>query len=122
MLDAGVPAPDSLTVQPKEKPQPLIKSVRTKGKMASDDAFDASRSSARSISVSLPPLVQTTAIVSKNPMAVSYTVDEYTTIPSNLLSHKVMVAIIPLEATISHITSPRKSPIAYLQVDIIPSV
>jgi len=51
-------------------------------------------------------------------MAVSYTVDEYTTIPSNSLSHKVLVAIIPFEATISHITSPRKSPVSYLQCKV----
>ena len=68
--------------------------------------------------VPLPLLVQTAAVVSKSPMAVSYTVDEYTTIPSDHLSHKVLVAIIPFEATISHITSPRKSPVAYLQVGI----
>lgn len=66
----------------------------------------------------VPPLMETAAIVSKNPMAVSYTVDEPTTIPSDHLSHKVLVAIIPFEATISHITSPRKSPMAYLQVGV----
>ena len=60
--------------------------------------------------------METTAVVSKNPMAVSYTVDEPTTIPSDHLSHRVLVAVIPFEATISHITSPRKSPMAYLQV------
>ena len=66
--------------------------------------------------VPLPTLVRTTAIVSKSPWAVNYTVDEYTTIHSNHLEHKVLMAIIPFEATTSHITSPRKSPIAYLQV------
>lgn len=40
------------------------------------------------------PLMETTAIVSKNPMAVSYTVEEPTTIPSDHLSHKVLVAIL----------------------------
>jgi len=62
--------------------------------------------------------METTAIVSKNPMAVSYTVEEPTTIPSDHLSHKVLVAIIPFKAVVSHITSPRKSPIVYLQVGI----
>ena len=63
-----------------------------------------------------PELVQSAAVISKNPMAVSYTVETLTTIPSNTILHKVLVATIPLEAVITHITTPRKSPIAYLQV------
>jgi uncharacterized protein (TIGR02231 family) len=62
--------------------------------------------------------VQAAAIVSKSPMAVNYTVDGHTTIPSDPLSYKVLVAIIPFEAIISHITSPRKSPTAYLQCTV----
>jgi len=49
-------------------------------------------------------------------MTVSYTVETLTTIPSNAILHKVLVATIPLEAVITHITTPRKSAIAYLQV------
>ena len=64
----------------------------------------------------LPEMSEGGAVVSKSPMAVNYTVDELTTIPSDGESHKVLVAIFPLEATISHITTPRKSPLAYLQV------
>lgn len=60
------------------------------------------------------------ATISKSPVAVNYTVDELTTIPSDNESHKVLVAIIPLEASISHITTPRKSPLAYLQVQVMP--
>ena len=133
MLDAGVPASDSLIIQPKEKekprpPPPPPPQMRQTARMSSVAVASLSvgaPGSAPTIQpapVPLPPLVQTAAIVSKSPMAVNYTVDEYTTIPSDHLSHKVLVAIIPFEATISHITSPRKSPIAYLQVGINPSV
>jgi len=133
ILDAGVPASESLATEPKAKPRlpplPPIGSGRhcTVKVMGFEPDF-ALRSSyiaptpqqARTIT---PPIIsvqlmETTAIVSKNPMAVSYTIDEPTTIPSDHLSHNVLVAIIPFEATISHITNPRKSPIAYLQVGI----
>ena len=49
-------------------------------------------------------------------MIISYTVEELTTIPSDGVSYKVLVAIVPFEAVITHIATPRKSPIAYLQV------
>lgn len=49
-------------------------------------------------------------------MAVNYTVDEPTTILSSDEPRQVLVAIVPLEATISHITTLRKSPLTYLQV------
>jgi hypothetical protein len=64
----------------------------------------------------LPQLAQSTATISKSPMTVSYTVEALTTIPSDGLSYKVLVATVPFEAVITHITTPRKSPIAYLQV------
>ena len=66
--------------------------------------------------VPLPQLVKTAAAISKSPMAISYTVDALTTIPSDGLSYKVLVATIPFEAVIKHITTPRKTPVAYLQV------
>ena len=61
-------------------------------------------------------LAQSTATISKSPMTVSYTVDALTTIPSDGLPYKVLVATVPFEAVITHITTPRKSPISYLQV------
>ena len=64
----------------------------------------------------LPEMSEGGAVVSKTPMGVNYTVDELTTIRSDGESHKVLVATIPFEAAISHITTPRKSPLAYLQV------
>ena len=59
--------------------------------------------------------------ISKTPMGVNYIVDELTTIRSDGESHKVLVATVPFEATISHITTPRKSPLAYLQVCFPPA-
>jgi hypothetical protein len=49
-------------------------------------------------------------------MTVSYTVEALTTIPSDGVPHKVLVATVPFEAVFTHITTPRKSPIAYIQV------
>ena len=63
-----------------------------------------------------PKLIQSAAFISKSPMTVSYTVETLTTIPSDGISYKVLVAIIPFEAVITHITTPRRIPIAYLQV------
>ena len=64
----------------------------------------------------LPEMSEGGAVVSKTPMGVNYTVDGLTTIRSDGESHKVLVAIVPFEAVVSHITTPRKSPLAYLQV------
>ena len=136
MLDAGVPASDSLTIRPEEKAKPQLQSQRDALRRMAMEFLssppkiyyipavlpDPSQPLVQPGLAALPPLVQTASVVSKSPMAVNYTVDEYTTISSNYLSHKVLVAIIPLEATITHMTSPRKSPIAYLQVGIHPSV
>jgi len=54
--------------------------------------------------------------LSKSLMNISYMVEALTTVPSNGVSYKVLVAIIPYEAVITHVTTPHKSPIAYLQV------
>jgi len=64
----------------------------------------------------LPEMSEGGAMVSKTPMGVNYAVDGLTTIRSDGESHKVLVASVPFEAAISHITTPRKSPLAYLQV------
>jgi len=126
MLDVGVPAPDSLTIRPKEKESPQSQSRRDALRRLAMESLPSRYADVLGPSppppppppgfAPLPPLLQTASVVSKSPMAVDYTVDEYTTIPSDHLSHKILVAIIPFEPTISHITSPRKSPIAYLQV------
>lgn len=72
--------------------------------------------SASLLAAVLPEMSESGAIISKSPMAVNYTVDELTTIPSSDESHKVLVAIVPFEATISPITTP----LAYLQVSPLP--
>ena len=90
----------------------------------SDDSMIVRRgcriASPDSLADMLPEMLEGGAVISKTPMAVNYTVDELTTIPCNDQYHKVLVAIVPLEATISHITTPRKSPLAYLQVCLQP--
>ena len=72
------------------------------------------------LDAALPEMSEGGAVVSKTPMRVNYIVDELTTIRSDRESHKVLVATVPLEAAISHITTPRKSPLAYLQVRLPP--
>jgi uncharacterized protein (TIGR02231 family) len=58
------------------------------------------------------------AFVTKSPLSVTYTVDGKSTIPSDGESHKVSVAQLPFEATISHVTIPRKGALAYLQCEV----
>ena len=70
----------------------------------------------------LPEMSEGGAAVAKTPMGVNYTVDELTTVRSDAESHKVLVAIVPLEVATSHITTPRKSPLAYLQVCSLPTL
>jgi len=55
-------------------------------------------------------------VVSKSPLSVTYTVEGKTTIPTDGQSHKVLVANLLLEAAVTHVTTPRKSTVAYLQV------
>jgi hypothetical protein len=78
--------------------------------------FDGGSPPHTAIPAPLPDLAQCAAFISKSPMTVSYTVETLTTIPSDGVSYKVLVAVIPFEAVITHITTPRKSPITYLQV------
>jgi len=131
ILNAGIPTSDCLVVGPKPKPpQPRLSSytelsfrfldVEEELSSSLDDEKDHSRHTAVApqsfLATVLPKMSEGAAVISKSPMAVKYTVDELATIPSDGKSHKVLVAIVPLEATISHITTPRKSPLAYLQV------
>lgn len=140
ILNAGVPTSDSLVIEPKPKlPPPRLllprgaapemskmKKMMNKGAMllsaksysseSDDDTYEGFVPETASLTALLPEMSEGGAVISKSPMAVNYTVDELTTIPSDDQSHKVLVATIPLEASISHITTPRKSPLAYLQV------
>jgi hypothetical protein len=80
-----------------------------------DMAFDYSDEPSTAIAP-LPQLTQSAAAISKSPMMISYTVETLTTIPSDGILYRVLVAVVPFEAVITHITTPSKSPIAYLQV------
>ena len=141
VLNAGIPKSDCLSIEPKPTSPPppppeshrkkrkardfsSVPTFRARGAPAIQD-YDAEFDddvSLESAPITLLEMSEGGAVISKSPMAVSYTVDELTTIPSDEQSHKVLVAIIPLEASISHITTPRKSPLAYLQVRIECSV
>ena len=127
ILNAGIPTSDGLVIEPKPKsplrPVPMAYRFLDVEELSSSSLDDEKGYSGniavapKSFLAAVPPEIsEGGAVVSKSPMAVKYTVDELTTIPSDGKSHKVLVAIVPLEAIISHITTPRKSPLAYLQV------
>ncbi|KAJ7199003.1 hypothetical protein GGX14DRAFT_664691 [Mycena pura] len=59
-----------------------------------------------------------TTIVTETPLAVSYAVDGATTVPSDGTAHQVIVAVLPFEAKISHICTPRIDPRVYLQCNV----
>jgi len=136
VLNAGVPTSDGLIVEPKPKSLPpsppspkggvrirlgasRYMDVKAEAYSEESEEFedaDLIDGSPSLLACALPDMSESGAIISKSPMAVSYTVDELTTILSDNESHKVLVATVPFEASISHITTPRKSPLAYLQV------
>ncbi|KAJ7239375.1 hypothetical protein B0H12DRAFT_1237581 [Mycena haematopus] len=57
-------------------------------------------------------------IVTETPLAISYAVEGATTVPSDGTVHQVSVAVLPFEAKISHICSPRVDPRVYLQCHV----
>ncbi|KAJ6543618.1 hypothetical protein DFH09DRAFT_1041079 [Mycena vulgaris] len=59
-----------------------------------------------------------TTIVTETPFAISYAVEGSTTVPSDGTAHQVYVAVLPFEAKISHICSPRVDPRVYLQCHV----
>ncbi|KAF8155336.1 hypothetical protein K438DRAFT_1687435 [Mycena galopus ATCC 62051] len=59
-----------------------------------------------------------TTIVTETPLAISYAVEGATTVPSDGTVHQVSVAVLPFEAKISHICSPRVDPRVYLQCHV----
>jgi len=118
VLNAGIPSPDNLIVEPPSPPP-------EESEESEDMAFGLFDEVAPSRSAPKPPrpprsplprLAQSAATISKSPMTITYTVDALTTVPSDGVSRKVLVATVPFEAVVTHITTPRKSPIAYLQV------
>ncbi|KAJ6492563.1 hypothetical protein C8R47DRAFT_1013238, partial [Mycena vitilis] len=59
-----------------------------------------------------------TTIVTETPLAISYAVEGATTVPSDGTVHQVSVAVLPFEAKISHICTPRVDPRVYLQCHV----
>ena len=115
VLNAGIPSPDTLTVEPPSPPPEESEESEDMAFGLSDDVAPPRPAPKRS-RPPLPVLAQSAATISKSPMAITYTVDALITVPSDGVSRKVLVATIPFEAVIVHITTPRVSPIAYLQV------
>ena len=109
VLNAGIPTSQSLSIEPISKTQapPVPPSSVLFGM--------ATRSAVQTLS-SQPSIAAPRGTVSKSPLSVTYAVEEKTTIPTDGQSHKVLVASLPLEATVTHVTTPRKSTVAYLQV------
>jgi len=99
VLNAGIPTSQSLSIEPIQKTSSL---------------FGASAGAAL-VQIQRQAIALPRGIVSKSPLSVTYTVEGKTTIPTDGQSHKVLVASLPLEATVTHVTSPRKSTAAYLQ-------
>ena len=133
ILNAGIPRPDNLIIIPPTPPSYIpvapmcciprsLSPARTSPERSNEETGSGPADgedtvpSASPYIVPLPQLAQSAATISKSPMTISYTVEALTTIPSDGLSYKVLVAIVPFEAVITHITTPRKSPISYLQV------
>ncbi|KAJ7149928.1 hypothetical protein C8R46DRAFT_1008752 [Mycena filopes] len=59
-----------------------------------------------------------TTIVTETPLAISYSVEGTTTVPSDGTVHQVTVAVLPFDAKISHICTPRVDPRVYLQCHV----
>jgi hypothetical protein len=67
--------------------------------------------------VSIPSaIVEPTTVITETPLAISYSVEGESTIPSDGVTHQVSVAVLPFIAKISHVTIPRIEPRVYLQV------
>ena len=112
ILNAGIPTSESLSIEPVSKYQ------------SAPGLFGSASMAAPPIVTGAPPagrmaqlcLSAPRGVVSKSPLSVTYAVEGKTTIPTDGQSHKVLVANLPLEATVTHVTTPRKSTVAYLQV------
>ncbi|EDR08579.1 uncharacterized protein LACBIDRAFT_296878 [Laccaria bicolor S238N-H82] len=62
--------------------------------------------------------VEPTTVVAETPIAISYSVQGESTIPSDDVVHQVVIAVLPFEATISYISVPRIEPRVYLQCQV----
>ena len=112
VLNAGIPTSESLSIEP----VPRYQSGPSLFGAAPRAAAPAVIAAASSEATAQRSIFAPRGIVSKSPLSVTYTVDGKTTIPTDGQSHKVLVASLSLEATVTHVTTPRKSTVAYLQV------
>ena len=110
VLNAGIPKSQSLSIEPIPKVQPQPPPQPQQMRMSLFGAAPAA-APAQMLNMAAPR-----GVISKSPLSVTYTVEGKTTIPTDGQSHKVLVASLPLEATVTHVTTPRKSTAAYLQV------
>lgn len=117
VLNAGIPTSESLSIEPVLKPSGgLFGSTRA---VSATTAVGSAGSQGPQVRQSLGA---PRGVINKSPLSVTYTVEGKTTIPTDGQSHKVLVASLPLEATVTHVTTPRKSTVAYLQVRILQSI
>ena len=111
VLNAGIPTSQSLSIEPTPKYPTTTPVVGISRGFSQVAGAPAQMMMQMQQSLSTPR-----GVVSKSPLSVTYTVEGKTTIPTDGQSHKVLVASLPLEATVTHVTTPRKSTVAYLQV------
>jgi hypothetical protein len=81
-------------------------------------AEDDARSSFEEITLTSdgPGSSEAGTIIKETPLAISYSVDGLSSIPSDDVSHQVEMAILPFESKITHVVVPRKEARVYLQV------
>ncbi|KAL0948652.1 hypothetical protein HGRIS_010456 [Hohenbuehelia grisea] len=77
---------------------------------AEDEAFEE---------IALPgALSKPHTVVSETPLAISYSVDNEVSIPTDGHQHVVSIALLPFDAKISHVVVPRAQPRVYLQREV----
>ena len=83
------------------------------------------RSRTEDASEDIPTLASATepsSSVAETPIAISFSITGVFTIPSDGVEHQVSVAVLPFDATIFHVTTPRIDPRVYLQVTDLLSI
>jgi uncharacterized protein (TIGR02231 family) len=128
-LSAGIPEPKSLSIQRtpvSSRYIPAASPIQKRGRgrfldveaEASSDEEDEEKQEDVIEGEPLIPTAEGVAFVSRNPVSVSYAVDGKSTILSDGEIHKVSVAQLPFEASITHVTVPRQETLAYIQVTL----
>ncbi|KAF7335447.1 hypothetical protein MVEN_02198000 [Mycena venus] len=97
--------------------QDPVQTLRTLDKPAPAGSLDSEADDFEDIAVP-NAMAGPTTIVTETPLAISYAVEGATTVPSDGTVHQVSVAVLPFEAKISHICTPRVDPRVYLQCHV----